>query len=256
MCVTTSIKTPFFTRNFRVWDHSEFSPLRETHRFSQGSGSVEATRQHAARARLAEELTFHSSIWQMINSDYRPAELGLAKPVVYARLSHPEHSGKGSETRGIQGAKHRPPGRLHVGADEAGGAVHPRLPAIPSFAGVHAKTPQPSSRRQVPAPRELRQEPARGWLGCPMRLPITGAGKQPSYPCSPPAPTCPQLPCSRKAAVTAAAAAAAASCRRRGPGRPSSLHRHLHRGTKPQAGQGEAAAPLQELAFHGFLCST
>lgn len=93
--VTTFIKTLFFTRNFQVWDHSEFSLLRETHRFSQASGSVEATWQHAAKARLAEELTFHSNIWRMINSDYRPVELGLAKPLIYAGLSHSEHSKEG-----------------------------------------------------------------------------------------------------------------------------------------------------------------
>ena len=87
----------------------------------------------------------------MINSDYRPVELGLAKPVIYARLSHPEHSGKGSETRGIQGAKHRPPGRLHVGADEAGGG--PCIPVSLQFPVLLVFTPK--HRSQAAAGRSL-----------------------------------------------------------------------------------------------------
>lgn len=112
-------------RNSQFWDHSDFSPLRERHRFSQGSGSVEATQQHAAKARLTEELTFHSNIWQMINSDYHPVELGLAKPVIYTRLSHLVHSGKCSETWRIQGAKLHPLGWLHTGGDREGQRASP-----------------------------------------------------------------------------------------------------------------------------------
>lgn len=58
----------------------------------------------------------------MINSDYRPVELGRAKPVIYTRLSHPERSGKGSEMQRIQGAKHRQPGRCAWKPTKAGAA--------------------------------------------------------------------------------------------------------------------------------------
>lgn len=122
-------KPRFFTRNFSGRGaHSEFSPWRETRRFLPGSVSVEATRLCSAKARLAAELTFHSSVWQMINWDYRPVELGLAKAVIYAGLSHPEHGGKGSETRRIpcsEGAKHHPPGWSRVGADGEKGDAPP-----------------------------------------------------------------------------------------------------------------------------------
>lgn len=190
-----SLNPPFFGRNFGVWGHSEFSPLRETRGFAQGSGSAEATRQCAAKARLAEELTFHSNIWQVINSDYRPVELGLAKPLSYARLSHPARRKKGSrkaEDSGGGGEKHHPPGGPHTGAD---GGQGPRLPAAPGFAAVHTKILRPG-----PIPRELRctgGERGGGWRGGGRgghQMHVAGAGKQPPSPRSPPAPACPQPP--------------------------------------------------------------
>lgn len=61
----------------------------------------------------------------MINSDYHPVELGLAKPVIYTRLSHLVHTGKHSEMRTIQGAKQRPPGWLRTGGDGEGRRASP-----------------------------------------------------------------------------------------------------------------------------------
>lgn len=174
---TASIKPPFFHEKFfRSGAHSQFSPWRETHRFSPGSGSVEATRLHSAKARLAAELTFHSSVWQMINWDYRPVELGLAKAVIYAGLSHPEHGGKGSETRRIprsEGAKHHPPGWSRAGADGEKGDVPP--PPCDSqfcrFSRQNAAAKQPQAGPRSPGAavhgRGARQEPARGDWGVP-----------------------------------------------------------------------------------------
>lgn len=64
----------------------------------------------------------------------------------------------------------------------------PHLPAIPSSAGFHAKTLQPSSRRQVPAPRELRctgEEHGRSQRGA-TGVSHHGAGEQPPDPAAAP----------------------------------------------------------------------
>lgn len=183
-----SLNPPFFGRNFGVWGHSEFSPLRETHGFAQGSGSAEASRQRAAKARLAEELTFHSNIWQVINSDYRPVELGLAKPRSYARLSHPARRKKGSERRRIwggRGAKHRPPGGPRMGADGGQGRASP----MPRGSRVCCCSHQNIAARSHP--RELRctrGERGGGWRGGGHQMHMARSGKQPPSPRSPLAP--------------------------------------------------------------------